>query len=778
MRSKRFIHTLVFSTATLLAALFALVIWSSSTQAGPGPLSSSVSSLTNPLDLGEVGHIGGQNCGIFVQGDYAYTTFGWEFAILDISDPVHPTRVGYTLIGGFAWDVAVSGDYAYVPNYFGLYDFQVIDISDPTAPIVVGSVDTPASSARAVDVAGNYAYTAAEGGGMRVIDISDPAHPVEVSFYDETDFTRDVRVAGNYAYLAGDEDGLKVLDISNPLSPTLEGTCTFIYETPGDYASAVGVAVAGNYAYVTTYYPDFDAPNFRVVDNSDPAHPTEVGSVKVFGGYPGNAEDIFVSAGYAYIAGDAYVGSANWYGGVAVVDVSNPADPTVKANYVTPDVSDTKQVYLSNTQAYLTGYEDGLLVVDVSDPHNPDTTTLFSVPTEPSALAHAGDYLYVGDSTNFLVLDVSDPRDPTIAGALAIDWWFKEIEVAGTYAYAAAYDRGLRVFNVANPANPTPVGFYQTPEDDWLTHVHLSGDYAYATDYYGYLLWVFDVSNPADPALEATYGDHSTPWTILDVYVVGDTAYLAGDGLRVLDVSDPTHPAEAGFCAPVSTAKNIDVRGDYAYAVSDSNLFWVIDVSNPLTPTAVSTTTLSTGHFYYGGLTIEGDYAYIADMYWGMVVVNISDPFHPSVVREVTLPGYTYTVRTDGDLLYLPSADGGVHILGEPALLGSPETLFFMAEAGGPDPTPWTVEIKSTIRSLTWTVSLSPPVGWLDATPISGVTPSSVEIAPNITGLAVDRYTTTLIFQREDDTSKSLHIPVTLIVADEVNKIYLPLVMR
>jgi hypothetical protein len=515
-----------------------------------------------------------------------------------------------------------------------------------------------------------------------------------------------------------------------------------------------------------------------VVDSSDPAHPTEVGSVKVLGGYPGTAGDVFVSGGTAYIAGDAYISGPWWYGGVAIVDVSNPANPTVRDNYVTPNVSATKQVYVINNQAYLTGYEDGLLVVDVSDPHNPDTTTLFSVPTEPSALAPAGDYLYVGDSTNFLVLDVSDPRDPTVAGSLATDWSFQEVEVAGNYAYAAAYDRGLRVLNVANPANPTQVGFYQTPEDDWLTHVHLSGDYAYATDYYGYLLWIFDVSNPAAPALEATYGDHSTPWTILDIYVVGGTAYLAGDGLRVLDVSNPAHPAEAGFCAAVSTAKNIDVRGDYAYVVSDSNLFWVVDVSNPLTPTAVSTITLSTGHFYYGGLTVEGDYAYIADMYWGMVVVDISDPFHPSVVREIALPGYTYTVRTNGDMLYLPSSDGGVHILGEPALLGFPETLFFMAEAGGPDPTPRTVEIESTIRSLTWTVSLSPTVGWLDTTPISGITPSNVEIAPNITSLTVDRYTTTLIFQREDDIGKSLRIPVTLIIADEVSEIYLPLVMR
>ena len=35
--------------------------------------------------------------------------------------------------------------------------------------------------------------------------------------------------------------------------------------------------------------------------------------------------------------------------------------------------------------------------------------------------------------------------------------------VAGSYAYVADWDGGLRIINVANPAAPVEVGAYDTP---------------------------------------------------------------------------------------------------------------------------------------------------------------------------------------------------------------------------------------------------------------------------------------------------------------------------
>ena len=117
----------------------------------------------------------------------------------------------------------------------------------------VGYCDTP-GYAYGVAVAGNYAYVADCDSGLRVISIADPAHPSEVGYCDTPDWALGVAVAGNYAYVADGGAGLRVISIADPAHPSEVG----YYVTPGD---AYGVAVAGNYAYVADF-----AAGLRVIE--------------------------------------------------------------------------------------------------------------------------------------------------------------------------------------------------------------------------------------------------------------------------------------------------------------------------------------------------------------------------------------------------------------------------------------------------------------------------------------------------------------------------------
>lgn len=75
--------------------------------------------------------------------------------------------------GGFAYDVKVVGNYAYVAH--GLAGLQVTDVSDPANCMRVGGYDTgryvPDVYARDVAVSGNYAYLVSEEAGLQVIDV-------------------------------------------------------------------------------------------------------------------------------------------------------------------------------------------------------------------------------------------------------------------------------------------------------------------------------------------------------------------------------------------------------------------------------------------------------------------------------------------------------------------------------------------------------------------------------------------------------------------------------
>jgi len=100
----------------------------------------------------------------------------------DKSSPVSPNGGGSDCINyedylhiagscdtpGYAYGVAVSGDYAYVADHG--YGLQVIDISTPGTPVILGSIDTP-GYARGVAVSGGYAYVADYyGSGLQVVN--------------------------------------------------------------------------------------------------------------------------------------------------------------------------------------------------------------------------------------------------------------------------------------------------------------------------------------------------------------------------------------------------------------------------------------------------------------------------------------------------------------------------------------------------------------------------------------------------------------------------------
>jgi len=173
---------------------------------------------------------------------------------------------------------------------------------------------------------------------------------------------------------------------------------------------------------------------------------------------------------------------------------------------------------------------------------------------------------------------------------------------------------------------PTFVGFADTP---WCCAygVAVSGNYAYvANGRHG--LRVIDVSTPSSPA---EVGSLDTPGIAFGVAVSGGYAYVAAgyvSGLWVIDVSTPSSPIEVGFFETLGIARGVAVSGSHAFVtvtkegllqVEDSTGLLVIDVSDPSSPIEVG---------YYdipevaGSVTMTGRYAYVTE--WARM--DIFDP--------------------------------------------------------------------------------------------------------------------------------------------------------
>lgn len=226
--------------------------------------------------------------------------------VIDISDPANPTQIG--VYGNrYAYDIVVSGNYAYVLTYFD-NGLAIIDISNSSMPFEAGFMNLPGIP-QGIFLSGNYVYVADGSSGLRIIDISDPTNPTEAGFYDDNFNANGVSVSGNYAYVADVMDGLTIIDISDPVNPVETGS----YVTP---LIAEDVAVSGNYAYIA------NGDSLRIIDISDPFNPTETG----YYGTDSYALDVKESGNYAYLAAE--------YAGIRIIDISDPINPNEAGYYV------------------------------------------------------------------------------------------------------------------------------------------------------------------------------------------------------------------------------------------------------------------------------------------------------------------------------------------------------------------------------------------------------------------------------------------------------------
>jgi hypothetical protein len=115
---------------------------------------------------------------VFVVDNRAYVADGDRgLAVLDVSDPTAPTRLGGVDTPGAALQVVVRGSLAYVAD--GSAGLRVVNVGNPAAPTLMGSVDTP-GVALDLAVQGRYAYVADGSGGLRIIDVNNPAAPSQV----------------------------------------------------------------------------------------------------------------------------------------------------------------------------------------------------------------------------------------------------------------------------------------------------------------------------------------------------------------------------------------------------------------------------------------------------------------------------------------------------------------------------------------------------------------------------------------------------------------------
>lgn len=605
---------------------------------------------------GVVGQIGGGIRAIASQGFYVFLGHGPRLEVLDVSNPGAPVVVGQSeILPGVVVDIEVAGSYAYIAADQG--GFVILDISNKADPKWVGAFSTSDryQAVDALDISGGYAFLTDYWRGLRIVDISSPASPRQVGFFSQRQ-VNSVSVSGNYAYLASGADlsyELQVIDIRSKTTPVQVGSVSTVNEV-------TQVGLKDHYAYLMG-----PVGGLRVVDIADPAHPVVVGGYDI----DWRASNLLIQGNSVYIS--------NWRLGLLIFDITQPTQPTLTTDYSIPGY--TYDIALIGSYAFVACDLIGLCVEDLSNPvaPSPITAKQLDLPSEVYGVALGSGYAQVGNSWNNLaVIDATYPDDPLNVATYTFMKFgsyagtTQNLAVDGGYTFLANQD-GLGILDTSAPGQPKAAGYLEI--EGYPHDVAVLGNYAYVADL-NYGLRTVDVTDKAHPVLVNSYPLDKMPYTVA---AGGDYVYVGlMDGSRdliIFDIHNPAEPINVGAIS-MEGVTDVMVSGNTLYVLGITEGLEIYDVSNPSFP-FFRAIIKPINEPVCVGMALHDQTIYIAMNTEGLAVVDVSDPSKPGVTAIYDTPGGAEQVASDGDYAYVSDGWGGLVVV---KLFSPPPVLMYL----------------------------------------------------------------------------------------------------
>lgn len=645
---------LVIVLPFMVSFAFLSTVWSTLAQEHEGIPVSQVPVLPTSILYKQVG---GVARAVVQQNGYVYVGMGAHLDVYDVQDPTNPILIAQTgQLTNSIISLDLMGSYAVAAVKYGLYIF---DISNPLFPQLVCEYPLPSYIIANVEISGTLAFVAENrniglytGGGLRVLDLSNPLQPTQLSLFGEGDGVRALSLYSHYAYLGYQEYSTPnsytpktvILDVSDP-------TMLVEVDRINNDILIIDGAVYDHYLYWKGYNT-----GMGIYDLTDPAAPLAMGLIPI----PDSAYKIEVFDDKLY-ALDGWSSR--------VYDLSDPIHPSSYGTY-NPNFYSSLAVDVDGDIAYIAYELGGLRIIDTSQATLPEmgVSNRFS---SPVAVAAVDDYVYILNQEHELyVTDVTDPANPIEVGQYR--HLFRTGMLLLNNDLFLSGDGGFEIVDVTDPLSPTQRSTY-TSVGYWVHDMQIRGDYAFLDMgyYVADSLEIVDVADRDQPAFVASIGTfcHSGQ----GLQVVGNYVFLSEDSacsgsygqLTVVDIISPTQPQIVAVQSVSHEVKSLAYLNGYVYMGGD--MVYMIDVTNPLSPTFTGYYTITNVINAEYEVTAVDGYLYVTEYNgWGhptaKVIFDVSDPAAPVAVGPYLYTNGLPLALGEALYTYVPAADDGLLI--------------------------------------------------------------------------------------------------------------------
>lgn len=305
------------------------------------------------------------------------------------------------------YNLVIEGGLAYTAGPLG---FDVVDVSNPAAPRHLGHVDGAFNDVRVVRGGGKVVAYAAPlyDAETAIIDATDPAHPVLASVIPEYSHSVQVQTTiggSSYLYLANYTNAVPVFDVTDPLTPMSLGQAVI----PGPEAGVHDLTVDGDKLYV-----NYTTEGFVALDVSAGLEAAEeIGRRR--SPYSHASWSGFAGGRKILLHGDeGMTGIGGAFLSVLDGDTASPTFMQEIGRYQSRPEVGIHNIQLVGDKVYLSYYQDGVRIIDLSTPTSPREVAHFNTWREESAyggpfegaigIRVVGGRIYVGDMQRGLLI--------------------------------------------------------------------------------------------------------------------------------------------------------------------------------------------------------------------------------------------------------------------------------------------------------------------------------------------------------------------------------------
>jgi hypothetical protein len=397
---------------------------------------------------------------VTVTGVHAITSCGglhvWNVA--DPANPIFEGEVEYPYPGaGYCFQSIYSSEHLVCARNSGGCTLvaSVIDISNPTTPTIVSGFGNYGILMQSV-ISGAVGYVADSRVGLRTIDLANPDQIYELAnMYRHSHGASSLAIRGNYAYEAVGYYRLFVADISNPAQP--ESLWCLGWTMQNDY---LRVLTVGDYLYAFDYTGA--PPSYlRTYDLTNPEVPELVNSLAIPQLPEGPDFGMTASNGYLYFV---------QYNYFRIYSLANPAAPQLIGSCGLPVPNFYAygfRVVVTGNYAYVANCGGGLVIVNIANPGNPTVVT--SVEGYYSGVAVSENILIADNPYSGIdVMDISNPTYPSVIGYYSTHEFIGDMDIQGQYLFTTS-ETDFHVYQVdaltgaATPEGITPHEFTLYP---------------------------------------------------------------------------------------------------------------------------------------------------------------------------------------------------------------------------------------------------------------------------------------------------------------------------